>query len=115
MRYTCMVLTLLVMAPFAQPAQKQKKPGKKAAAAQVLTGCMDEKPEGYVLRSEEALKELAQLEPVGLEKAIFARYVGNKVSVSGELVATTDPPTLKVSSPGNIKQIAEICAPPGDK
>src|SRR5437899_11658594 len=113
MRYTCMVLTLLVMAPFAQPAQKQKKPGKKAAAAQVVTGCMDEKPEGYVLRSEDAMKELAQLEPVGFEKAVFARYVGHKVSISGELAGGTEPPTLRVASPGDVRQIAEVCGQAG--
>lgn len=112
MRYIWIVAALLTIAPAGQPAQKQKK---KAPAAQVVTGCMDEKPEGYVIRSDDALKELAQLEPVGFEKAIFARYVGHKVSVSGQLDAATEPPTLKVSSPGAVKQIADICAPAEQK
>jgi hypothetical protein len=114
MRYLGIALMLLVIAPSGEPAQKQPK--KKAAARQVLTGCVDEKPESYVLRSDEdPLKEIAQLEPVGFEKAIFARYVGHKVSVTGDLVATTTPPTLRVTSPGNVKEIADICAPPAEK
>src|SRR5690348_10925977 len=104
MRYMWIAVLLLAVATAAEPPQKQKK---KAAAAQAVTGCMDEKPEGYVIRSDDALRELAQLEPVGFEKAIFARYVGHKVTVSGQLVTSTDPPTLKVTSPGNIKQIAD--------
>jgi hypothetical protein len=109
MRCTWIALLLLVIAPLGQPAQKQNK--KKAASAQLVTGCMDEKPEGYVVRSEDALRELAQLEPVGFEKTVFARFVGHKVSVSGQLVATTDPPTLRVPSSGSIKDIADICSP----
>ena len=113
MRYIGIVLTLLMIAPLGQPAQKQPK--KKAASAQVLTGCLDETPEAYVLRSEDGLKEIAQLEPVGFEKQIFARYVGHKVSVTGQLVATTEPPTLRVTSPGSVKDIAEICSPAEQK
>src|SRR5213593_4622377 len=112
MRYLWVILMLLVVAPLGQPAQKQQK--KKAAARQVLTGCIDEKPEGYVLRSDvDPLKDLAQLEPVGFEKAIFARYVGHKVTVTGDLIATTQPPTLRVTSPSGVKEIADICAPAG--
>jgi hypothetical protein len=112
MRHIGIALMLLAIAPIGQPAQKQQK--KKAAARQVVTGCMDEKPEAYVLRNpEDPVKELAQLEPVGFEKAIFARYVGHKVSVSGELAGATEPPTLRVTSPGNVKDIAEICSASG--
>jgi hypothetical protein len=107
-RYIWIGVALLAAATAAEPPQKAKK---KAVAAQSVTGCMDEKPEVYVIRSDDALKELVQLEPVGFEKAIFARYVGHKVTISGQLITSTDPPTLKVSSPANIKQIADICAP----
>src|SRR5437764_5923166 len=114
MRYIGVALMLLVIAPLGQPAQKQQK--KKAAARQVMTGCMDEKPEGYVLSNpEDPQKQLAQLEPVGFDKAIFARYVGHKVSVSGDLVAGSDPPTLRVTSPSSVKDIAETCTPAGEK
>ena len=108
MRCVGVAVMLLVMAPLGHPAQTKTRQ-KKTAKTQVVTGCMDEKPEGYVLRSEDAMKELAQLEPVGFEKAVFARYVGHKASISGELAGGGEPPTLRVASPGDIRQIAEIC------
>jgi hypothetical protein len=108
MRYAC-ALALLIAAPLAQPQQKGKK-----AAPQSITGCLDEKSDYYVIRSEGALRELAALEPVGFQKQLFARFVGHKVTVTGELVTANDPPTLKVKSYSNIKDIAETCTP-GDK
>jgi hypothetical protein len=106
MRYRYALLLLLVLAPLGQAAQKEKK-----AASQVITACLDEKADYYVLRTDDTLKELAQLEPVGFEKQIFARYVGHKVSISGELNSSTQPPTLRVTSPAHIKDIAETCNP----
>ena len=106
MRYKFTILILLVMAPLAQPAQKQKK-----APSTVMTACLDEKADYYVLRTDDMLKELAVLEPVGFEKQIFARYVGHKVSISGELNNSSQPPTLRVSSPAHIKDISDMCVP----
>jgi hypothetical protein len=106
-RYTYTLLILVALAAPAQTAQKQKK----AANTQVITACLDEKDDYYVLRTDDTLKELTVLEPVGFEKQIFARYVGHKVSITGELVTSTQPPTLRVHSPGNIKDIADMCVP----
>jgi hypothetical protein len=103
------VLLLLAVAPLAQPQEKGKK-----TATQEISGCLDEKSDYYVIRSERMLRELAKLEPVGFEKQLFARFVGHKVSITGKLVASTDPPTLRVKSYSNIKDVAETCAP-GDK
>ena len=103
------VLLLLSVAPLAQPQEKGKK-----AATQEISGCLDEKSDYYVIRSERMLRELAALEPVGFEKQLFARFVGHKVSITGELVTTTDPPTLRVKSYSNIKDISETCTP-GEK
>jgi hypothetical protein len=103
MRYAW-ILLLLSAATLAHPQSKDKK-----AATEAITGCLDEKSDYYVIRSEQEMKELAALEPVGFEKALFARFVGHKVSVTGELVTTTDPPTLRVKSYSNIKDIAETC------
>jgi hypothetical protein len=108
MRYTFALLILLVLATPAQPAQKEKK---KAANTQVMTACLDEKADYYVLRADDMLKEVAVLEPVGFEKQIFARYVGHKVSISGEVNNSTQPPTLRVTSPAHIKDISDMCVP----
>jgi hypothetical protein len=108
MRYAW-VLLLLFAAPLAQPQEKGKK-----AATEAITGCLDQKSDFYVIRSERILKELAALEPVGFEKQLFAHFVGHKVTVTGELVTATDPPTLRVKSYSNIKDISEMCTP-GDQ
>jgi hypothetical protein len=109
-RYTFALLILLAVAPLAQPAQKEKK-----GPSTVMTACLDEKADYYVLRTDDMLKELAVLEPVGFEKQIFARYVGHKVSISGELNSSSQPPTLRVSSPAHIKDISEMCVPAAEK
>src|SRR5580765_1229199 len=102
MRYTCVLLVWLAIAPLGQTAQNEKSSGK----TQVITGCLDEKPGIYVLRTDSDLKEIAQLEPVGFEKQLFARFVGHRVSVSGTLIESTAPPTLRVSSIGSVKDIS---------
>jgi hypothetical protein len=105
-RYTFALLILLVLAPLAQTAQREKK-----APSTVMTACLDEKADYYVLRTDDMLRELAVLEPVGFEKQIFARYVGHKVSISGELNNSSQPPTLRVTSPAHIKDISDMCVP----
>ena len=110
MRYTLALLILLALTPLAQPAQKGKK-----APSTVMTACLDEKADYYVLRTDDMLKELAVLEPVGFEKQIFARYVGHKVSISGELNNSSQPPTLRVTSPAHIKDISDMCVPATEK
>ncbi len=108
MRYTYALLILLVLAPVAQPAQKEKK----AASTQVVTACLDEKADYYVLRADDMLKEVAVLElRLVSRNRIFARYVGHKVSITGELNSSTQPPTLRVTSPAHIKDISDMCVP----
>src|SRR6185436_7361392 len=108
MRYSWALLILLLIMPLTAPAQKQKKPPAKM---DTVTGCVDEKSDVYILRSDDQLKELATLEPVGFDRTNFARFVGHKVAVSGQLVRTTEPPTIKVSSLDHIKNISDICTP----
>ena len=38
------------------------------------------------------------LESIGFDKTNFARFVGHKVSITGQLMTTTEPPTLRVST-----------------
>lgn len=106
MRYAWALFILLL--PIAAPAQKEKK---TPANMQTLTGCVDEKTDLYILRSDDMLKELATLESVGFDRTNFARFVGHKVSISGQLVTTTEPPTMRVSNLDHIKNISDICAP----
>ena len=110
MRYVWALPILLLLAPLSQPAQKEKKSAKPAA--QIMTGCIDEKSSEYVLFSDDMLKQIALLEPVGFDKSNFARFVGHKVSITGQWIASTQPPTLRVSNYDNIKIVSDICAPP---
>src|SRR5438093_9914612 len=109
MRYVWALPILLLLAPLSQPAQKEKKSAKPAA--QTMTGCIDEKSSEYVLFSDDMLKQIALLEPVGFDKSNLARFVGHKVSVTGQLVTNTDPPTMRVSNYDNIKVVSDMCAP----
>src|SRR6266568_1591235 len=103
MRYAGVLFILLLFAPLSETAQKEKK--SKAPPSQTLTGCVDEKGSDYFLSTDDSLKEIAVLESVGFEKANFARFVGHKVSITGQLVTSSDPPTLRVSNYANIKII----------
>lgn len=110
MRFTCALLILLILAPLsAQTAAKKAR--KSKPVTQTITGCVDEKSTQYVLRTDGMLKEIARLEPVGFEGTNFARFVGHKVSASGELITSSELPTLRVTSLDNVKNISDICAP----
>ena len=65
--------------------------------------------------TDDMLKEIAALEPVGFDKTSFARFVGHKVSVSGQLNPSTYPPTLRVTHLDDVKNISDICAPASEK
>ena len=111
MRCTWALLILLLLATLPAPAQKEKKPAKPPA--QTMTGCVDEKSSDFVLFTDDMLKQIAILESVGFDKTNFARFVGHKVSITGQLIDSTQPPTLRVSNYDNIKIISDICAPAG--
>jgi hypothetical protein len=114
MRYTwALLLILLLLAPLSLAAQKGKKSAK--AQTQTLTGCVDEKSSNYVLTSDDMLKDVAVLESIGFDRTNFARFVGHKVSITGQLIASGDLPTLRVTSVDNIKNISDICAPANEK
>jgi hypothetical protein len=117
MRFPWAFLILLAIAPLsAQTASNSKKPAKKAAtAAQTLTGCVDEKQSQFVLRTDDSLRELATLEPVGFDATNFARFVGHKVEAKGQLAKTAEgAPVLRVSSIEHIRNISDTCAPPAE-
>jgi len=109
MRCTWALLILLLLAPLATPGQKEKKSAKPPA--RTMSGCVDEKSSDFVLFTDDMLKQIAMLESVGFDKTNFARFVGHKVSITGLLIDSTQPPTLRVSNYDNIKILSDICAP----
>ncbi|MGH9718611.1 MAG: hypothetical protein ACRD8O_00230 [Bryobacteraceae bacterium] len=115
-RFVWLIAVALWLGP-AAPAQAQKKskaprketPAKKEAPdTKTLTGCVDEKDGVYTLTEDTAIKTIAKLQAVGFEQEGFAKFVGHKVSVTGQLTESGDTPSMKVRA---IKKIAEVCAP----
>jgi hypothetical protein len=109
MRTAAFCLALLVCG--AGIAQKKKK-APPPKPADELTGCVDEQagPQ-YVLR-DEGMKLLALLQPDGFDVEQFAQYMGEKVTVIGQL-AQGEPSTFRVKS---IRRVAPSCkAPDGEQ
>lgn len=73
-----------------------------------MTGCIDEKPGRYVLVEDKNLKEMIELQPVNFDKESFAKYLGHKVTVRGQMSSDTDHAVMKVHS---IQNISDSCAP----
>jgi hypothetical protein len=93
------------------PAGESEPPAAVAAQGRPtsLTGCLDEEPgPRYVLRDEKELKLIAALEPDGFPVQNFARYLGNRVRVTGQVAEKEGSSTMKVRK---IERISEVCAP----
>src|SRR5262245_64466137 len=91
------MLVLALTLSAAAPAQKKSKsPKKDAAASTTLAGCVDEKDGVYTLTDDTAIKTIARLQAVGFEQEGFAKFVGHKVSVTGQLTNEGDVPLMKV-------------------
>jgi len=110
MRFIWALTMLLMLAALPAPAQKEKKKSVKPPT-QTMIACVDEQSGDFVLVNDDMLKRIAILEPVGFDKTNFARFVGHKVSITGQWIASTQPPTLRVTNYDNIKIVSDICAP----
>ena len=73
------------------------------------SGCLDEEagPQ-YVLRRENDLKLVMQLEPEGFPVQNFARYLGHRVEVRGRTYSRNEETVMKVTS---IQNLADRCTP----
>ena len=85
-RLAMLMLVLFLSTPaFTQTNSKKSKNAKSGT----YEGCLDQKEDSYVLRTERMLTLIAHLEPVGFSKTLFARFVGQKVSVPGTISTET--------------------------
>jgi hypothetical protein len=89
-----------------KPAAPQKKAVKQQTAS--LTGCVDERDDGYVLTDPMDLRLLAKLEGDDPEHSSYAKYLGQKVTVTGSLTKSGEAPSMRVRT---IKSVSETCAP----
>ncbi len=107
---TALILALALALPLV--SQTQKKPGSKRKSSPKvtsMTGCVDQKPEGFFLTDDKELKPVAKLLGDDPERASFAKYMGQKVTVTGEVSKTGELPEIQVRE---IKKVSDVCAPP---
>jgi len=97
--------------PFAGPVKKQDKQSKsEPKQTTALTGCVDEQDGHYVLLDARTLNPIANLDPNGVPaEDLFAKHVGQKVTVRGSSTSGGSPPVFKVRS---IETVSEMCAAP---
>jgi len=83
MRWISILLAsaVLVMAADKKPRKKQSPAAKGQSS---LTGCLDQRGELYVLRSESDMRRVSTLKGKGFSEDNFARYIGHKVTVYGQ-------------------------------
>jgi hypothetical protein len=103
----------LVAAPagMAGPSDS-KQPNKQAKGDRkplsILTGCMDEQDGHYVLLDEKSMNPVADLDADGVpSEDLFAKHVGQKVTIRGSSTAGGSRPLFKVRS---IETVSEVCA-----
>jgi hypothetical protein len=94
--------------PFDGPAKQPNKQSKSEPKQTTLTGCVDEQDGHYVLLDQRTLNPLADLDPNGIPaEDLFAKHVGQKVTVRGSSTSGGSRPVFKVRS---IETVSEMCA-----
>ncbi len=98
-----LLVAILFLAHIAAYAVDQPKSTKSVQ----LTGCLDENPgPQYVLRGDKELRLIALLQPDGFPAQAFAKYLGHRVRVSGQLNTEGTSPVMKVKQ---VKELAKSC------
>jgi hypothetical protein len=94
--------------PFDGPAKQPNKQSKGGSKQTTLTGCVDEQDGHYVLLDQRTLNPIADLDPNGVStEDLFAKHVGQKVTVRGSSTSGGSRPVFKVRS---IETVSEMCA-----
>ena len=94
--------------PFDGPAKQPNKQSKGGSKQTTLTGCVDEQDGHYVLLDQRTLNPIADLDPNGVPtEDLFAKHVGQKVTVRGSSTSGGSRPVFKVRS---IETVSEMCA-----
>jgi hypothetical protein len=92
---------------FAAPQESRAKP-QPAAKPKVMTGCIDEQGDRYVLINDRTRDLVANLEAEGFPVEGFAKHLGHKVTVRGAVASEGSNPVFRVRS---IETVSETCGP----
>ncbi len=85
---------------------------KKSPRQTSLTGCLDQKDSNFVLVEDNMLTPIADLQAAGFTKENFAKHVGHKVTVYGQVSSEGGTRVMRVN---RVKSLAGICAPGSEK
>ena len=89
---------------------KKPSPAPKAAGAQTMIGCVDEGPNSsYILRKGGEMEKIASLRSNADSDSMFARFVGQTVSVRGKLSGSGADAVMHVA---RISKVADSCTTP---
>lgn len=97
MRYA--IALLLVLCAFPVAGQERQNQGT------VLTGIVDQRGEEFVLSGEDAMQTQAVLRAAGFSPDNFARFVGERTEVRGELKTEGERRVLVVKRIEDLKKL----------
>jgi hypothetical protein len=100
----------LSVAPLEAQPQKESRPGSQEQKGQpseraTLTGVVDQSGENYILADTERVQPLAVLHGKGFTDDNFARFVGLRVTISGDMVTEGGRKVLYVRNLSDIQRL----------
>lgn len=101
--YVLIFAVFVTLAPVAQISAQQGSEAKQSVTT--LTGVIDQQGDDYVLSGDESMKTNAVLRAQGFSQDNFARFVGNRVEVRGEMRTEGDRRILTVTSLDHLKRL----------
>jgi hypothetical protein len=93
-----------------QNSGKDKATKEKKSSQSALTGCLDEQDGRYVLLEEKTVRKLADLQADGFAEEGFAKYMGQKVTVRGQVTAVEGRSVFRVRA---VETVAAQCTAAG--
>jgi hypothetical protein len=92
------VLMFAMPMAWSAPDKNEKKTVQRSRAGdQSITGCLDQQGETYVLRELTAARAVTTLRGKGFSDDNFARYVGHKVTIHGNMEKQGDSSVFNVT------------------
>ena len=96
-----MTLFLCVSAEAAGKKTRKSAPAPRQGATSI-TGCVDQRNDGYVLTGDGDMKPIMKLRWEGDQDTMFARHVGHRVTVEGAISSGETGQVL------NVKKVTEV-------
>lgn len=105
MRLASVLLLAMCVSAAPQSAPKPRKGPETRQSSTTLTGVLDQKGSDFVLSGEDAMQTAAVVRASGFSEDNFARFVGLRVQVRGELTTEGDRRILTVKRLDDLKSL----------